>query len=76
MFISFKNNFKIGNIFILIFIKSGLGNKLRIKRVIFFTEFKLEKVPRAGVEPARSNEHMALNHACLPVSAPGLFILS
>jgi hypothetical protein len=28
-------------------------------------------VPRAGVEPARPNGHMALNHACLPISAPG-----
>ena len=28
-------------------------------------------VPRAGLEPARPNEHMALNHACLPISAPG-----
>tara|TARA_Y100001978_G_scaffold161152_1_gene147415 strand:- start:204 stop:464 length:261 start_codon:yes stop_codon:yes gene_type:complete len=30
------------------------------------------KVPKAGVEPARPNEHMALNHACLPVPALGL----
>ena len=29
-------------------------------------------VPRAGLEPARPNGHMALNHACLPISAPGL----
>ena len=28
-------------------------------------------VPRAGVEPARPNGHMALNHACLPIPAPG-----
>ena len=28
-------------------------------------------VPRAGLEPARPNGHMALNHACLPISAPG-----
>ena len=31
------------------------------------------KVPRAGVEPARPNGHMALNHACLPVPAPGQY---
>ncbi len=30
-------------------------------------------VPRAGVEPARPNGHMALNHACLPVPAPGQY---
>ena len=29
------------------------------------------KVPRAGLEPARPNGHMALNHACLPIPAPG-----
>lgn len=29
------------------------------------------KVPGAGVEPARPYGHMALNHACLPVPAPG-----
>ena len=29
------------------------------------------KVPRAGVEPARPNGHMALNHACLPIPASG-----
>ena len=29
-------------------------------------------VPRAGLEPARPKGHMALNHACLPISAPGL----
>lgn len=29
------------------------------------------KVPRTGLEPARSYEHMALNHACLPVPTPG-----
>ena len=28
-------------------------------------------VPRAGIEPARPKEHMALNHACLPISASG-----
>ena len=35
--------------------------------------FQLSKVevPRAGLEPARPNGHMALNHACLPISAPG-----
>ncbi len=26
-------------------------------------------VPKMGVEPTRSNEHMALNHACLPIPA-------
>ena len=25
-----------------------------------------------GVEPIRPNGHMALNHACLPIPAPGL----
>jgi hypothetical protein len=29
------------------------------------------KVPRAGVEPAHPEGHMALNHACLPIPAPG-----
>ena len=29
------------------------------------------KVPEEGVEPSRSEEHMALNHACLPIPAPG-----
>ncbi len=28
-------------------------------------------VPEAGVEPARPKGHMALNHACLPIPAPG-----
>ncbi len=28
-------------------------------------------VPGAGLEPARPNGHMALNHACLPIPAPG-----
>lgn len=28
-------------------------------------------VPRMGVEPIRPNGHMALNHACLPIPAPG-----
>ena len=28
-------------------------------------------VPGAGVEPARPYGHMALNHACLPIPAPG-----
>lgn len=31
----------------------------------------MKSVPGAGVEPARPNGHMALNHACLPVPAPG-----
>lgn len=26
-------------------------------------------VPEVGVEPTRPNGHMALNHACLPISA-------
>ena len=34
-------------------------------------ESDLFTVPRAGIEPARPKEHMALNHACLPISAPG-----
>ncbi len=44
-----------------------------------FTTFKdthhaiIYIVPRAGVEPARPNGHMALNHACLPVPAPGQY---
>ena len=38
-------------------------------------EFRLTKlssvlVPRAGLEPARSYEHSALNAACLPISTP------
>ena len=32
---------------------------------------RVDEVPRAGLEPARPNGHMALNHACLPISAPG-----
>ena len=31
----------------------------------------LKVVPGAGLEPARPNGHMALNHACLPIPAPG-----
>ena len=31
----------------------------------------LASVPRVGLEPTRPNGHMALNHACLPISAPG-----
>ncbi len=37
------------------------GNTTKLKR----------KVPGAGVEPARPNGHMTLNHACLPIPAPG-----
>ncbi len=29
-------------------------------------------VPGEGVEPSRPKGHMALNHACLPIPAPGL----
>ena len=44
--------------------------KLWLKfRFVIFDFFVF--VPRAGVEPARPNGHMALNHACLPISAPG-----
>src|SRR5699024_788002 len=43
--------------------------KLILKNVN--TKNNLFKVPRAGVEPARPNGHMALNHACLPIPAPG-----
>ena len=39
--------------------------KPRSTRLFFYL------VPRAGLEPARPNGHMALNHACLPISAPG-----
>ena len=28
-------------------------------------------VPETGIEPARPNGHMALNHACLPIPALG-----
>ena len=28
-------------------------------------------MPGTGIEPARPNGHMALNHACLPVPASG-----
>ena len=34
---------------------------------------ELLAVPEARVELARPNGHMALNHACLPVPALGLF---
>jgi hypothetical protein len=30
------------------------------------------KVPQAGLEPARSNEHRILSPACLPIPPPGL----
>ena len=33
-------------------------------------------MPGAGVEPARPNGHMALNHACLPIPAPGLSLVN
>ena len=45
-----------------------------IKSQIFLKnleEMIKKKVPRMGVEPIRPNGHMALNHACLPVPAPG-----
>ncbi len=28
-------------------------------------------VPGMGLEPTHPNGHMALNHACLPIPAPG-----
>lgn len=28
-------------------------------------------MPEEGVEPSRPFEHMILNHACLPIPAPG-----
>ena len=28
-------------------------------------------MPEEGVEPSRPEGHMALNHACLPIPAPG-----
>ena len=34
------------------------------------------KVPGAGLEPARPKGHMALNHACLPISAPGHWVFA
>ena len=43
----------------------GINFSSRIKRRRYIL------VPGAGVEPARPFEHMALNHACLPISAPG-----
>ena len=33
-------------------------------------------MPGAGLEPARPKGHMALNHACLPISAPGQILNS
>lgn len=49
-----------------------LGKKPELRWSIssFFSVFF--KVPGAGLEPARPNEHMPLKHACLPISAPGL----
>ena len=38
------------------------------KAILFRMTFA---VPEMGVEPIRPNGHMALNHACLPIPAPG-----
>lgn len=32
-------------------------------------------VPGMGIEPTHPNGHMALNHACLPVPAPGWILI-
>ncbi len=50
-------------------------NKIEILNELFFRCLisGFYTVPRAGVEPARPNGHMALNHACLPVPAPGQY---
>ncbi len=32
---------------------------------------EVKKVPGVGLEPTRPKGHMALNHACLPIPAPG-----
>ena len=50
------------------FKKQKKPNYLLIRRL----EFKV--VPRMGLEPTRPKGHMALNHACLPIPAPGLRI--
>ena len=34
-----------------------------------------KEVPGMGLEPTRPNGHMALNHACLPIPAPGRVFL-
>ena len=46
---------------------------MKVKKKDFANAKSLE-VPGAGVEPARPNGHMALNHACLPIPAPGRVI--
>ena len=39
---------------------------------LFFKKVeKIDLVPGEGLEPSRPYGHMALNHACLPISAPG-----
>ena len=43
-------------------------------RLAFIFLFKKTFVPGMRVELIRSNEHMALNHACLPIPAPGQFL--
>ena len=48
-----------------VLVVTGVGTKK--KREVNLALF----VPRVGLEPTRPNGHMALNHACLPISAPG-----
>ena len=44
-------------------------NKLNLR--LYKRNTRRIKVPGAGLEPARPKGHMALNHACLPIPAPG-----
>ena len=54
-------------------VENGGGPQfLGMKKAADVAAFFNAVVPRAGLEPARPNGHMALNHACLPISAPGL----
>lgn len=58
---------KKGAIRIQFFLNKGGEKKTQFpERIVAFW-----KVPEVGLEPTRSNEHMALNHACLPIPASG-----
>ncbi len=67
--------FKINSYKILNFISCSLATlykftffDVKMQILLFFSL----KVPGEGVEPSRPKGHMALNHACLPIPAPGL----
>lgn len=51
-------------------------NRVNVRKEMKVRKFRKDKkVPGVGLEPTRPNGHMALNHACLPIPAPGRVIL-